>query len=533
MNTIPYLFSFEAKDLQTYILRGGKLKDMAGATSLIDKLSDKAELAKLLTGAFGIASGQFRILQAAAGQARIWFESQEAGQTVNDLWPVWSEAWAPGLTMVQDFRAVGGGVLLVQAMHDASNALRLNRQFPGARMPEAGPFVQRAQRTGEAATARATGLDRDEETHLDQATSRKRAERDLIGRGVLPPIARRFGFTSSSELPKEFSEIAGSERQYLAIIHADGNGLGRMFMEAGQAALDAKLSDQMSEWLFNNLSEKVSDGTRNAVEHAMAALEGERPLLPLVLAGDDVTLVCRADLGLTFVHAFLNAFRDEMGECLQALRADASWKDLPKEVQAAIPEKLTAGAGIVYSAFHYPFSLAYELCEDVCKLAKTTAKKMAGDVAVAPSAVAFVRIVGSSSPTKFEGLLESTHGGPGKRILTANPYFVDGGNGPQLNDLIEVERIAQKLPSSTLREIVNLQRTDYDRVPEAVRRMLEVADGKSKDKLGQQFATAWRRLCQRQAPSEDATWQDLMLAAPESKSSPFLDLVSLLALNNR
>ncbi len=590
-----HLFSFAAKGLQAYIMRGGKLRDMVGATSLIDKLSSKAELEDWLTGPFGLQKEQFDILQAAAGSARIGFRDEGAARTIERLWPLWCHAWAPGLEVVQHLESWGeAGYAQVAKL--AADHLERNRNFPAPQMPESGPFAKRAPRTGEAAVK----TDHDAEDELiDRATRRKRAERDALkSASQLPPLARAFGFGSVDELPDDFTQVSGTEGAFLAIVHADGNRLGQMFLDVGREleAHAQEVTDETAMALFRYLSEEVvTEGTRSAVRRATKALgdsitgtltrnQGPNrqvwPIAPIVLAGDDVTVVCRDDLGLPFTKAFLNAFRDEMEMRLGWLQGKGNyptdpekpdrykpyhgmWSKLPKEVAEVIPTSLSAGAGVVFCTDHYPFSLAYELCESLAKRAKDVAKgpdQNRNDAGAAggpakpgtpPSAICFVRITGGSAPTEFEELAEGILRGSDGTLLTGGPYFVDGNRTPQFTCLEKVFSAARPhlerdpldptrtfqagLPTGSLRGLLNSQRTNAELVPEAVNRMKEVTGSA----VWAAFETEWKKLC----GDHSADWNWLRLGAYFEKftrsdrkaydRSPLFDLLTLLAVRDK
>ncbi|HSI85915.1 MAG TPA: hypothetical protein VK970_19175 [Candidatus Methylacidiphilales bacterium] len=413
-------------------------------------------------------------------------------------------------------------------------------------MPEAGPFVKRAPRTGEPAVyADKRELGPDDE-FIDHASKRKRQERGLL-KGELPPIATAFGFTDSEQLPDDFEEVSGGDGSYLAVIHADGNQLGKMFLEVGQAlALLApeNIPSDVSIELIRFLSrDVVTQGTQAAVGTAMKkALPKEvlnrRPLLfaPIVLAGDDVTVVCRADLGLSFTEEFLKAFRTEMTSRLTDLRAKSWWSKVPDSVQRVIPDQLSAGAGLVYCTDHYPFSLAYGLCESLAKYAKAHAKDSAkSDGKQTPdSAVSFARIVGASAPTEYDELKRSLLKGSDDTLLTGGPYFVEMQSTPHLDSLKKVREAALHLPGGALRGILNLQRTKYSAVNVAVDRMKEIAgDIAERNENWVSFEEAWKNLCNRR--EKDSNWQDLRFCAPDHKQkrSPLLDVLTLLAVRDK
>lgn len=558
-----YLFSFAAKSLQNYIMRGGKLRDMVGATSLIDKLSSKTQLTKWLADSFAIDGGRFEILQAAAGSARIRFFEKEDAESVHGLWPLLCQAWAPGLDVVQDLQTWEAGRSYGEIAKAAGKALEKNRNFPAPRMPEAGPFVRRAPRVGEPAVE----LDHALEKELtDAAAVRKRKEREELGKGqMVSELALSFGFSDANNIPEDFSQISGGGT-YLAVVHADGNRLGQMFLKVGKAleACPPELDEEVIA-LFRFLSETVvAEGTRAAVKTAVDSLpekampaSGKWLFAPIVLAGDDVTVVCRADLALQLTTAFLKAFREEMKSRLSLLREQDFWDELPEAVREGIPTELSAGAGIVFCADHYPFSLAYELCEDLAGHAKKAAKARAGGDKTPPSAISFVRISGASAPAEFADLAEGILKGSDGSLLTGCPYFVEPEERPCLQSLvnlfetarprIQAENSSHKqlggLPTTSLRELLNLQRTDMDQVPLAAKRMKEIAGGLARN--GERktqwvaFESAWVTLCGGTAQDwnqmrfDPAVQRYISSGGEECVCSPLLDLITLLAIRDK
>jgi hypothetical protein len=552
-----HLFCFAAKGLQSYIMRGGKLRDMVGATSLIDKLSSETELAELIRSKFGVAR-EFTVRQAAAGGARITFADKDDAVNVAQLWPLYCQAWAPDLEVVQDLRSFEPGGY-AKAIELAAQALEQARNFPAPRLPEATPFAIRAARTGEPAVV----IDTDAADELiDRATQRKRQERkppSLRNQGEETPIGQHLELqkryaTLATDLaranipqvtiaaPEEFGDIAGSERAYLAIIHADGNGLGKAFLAIGQKLASQTGADdaKVQQFLKALSADVVAAGTEAAAKTALDQVDAriledfktdqkskERsyPLVPLVLAGDDLTVVCRADLAFSFIRTFLTSFEGHMKAKLEKLRND--YKDIVPLLGDALPSRFSAGAGIVFCSSHYPFSLGYELCEDLAKNAKTMAKTAAAKGAVPASAVSFVRITGASAPTSFDdlkkGILKSSDG---KITLTCCPYYV-GGGGRQLDHLVAlvdamrptIDEHGDKrggLSTGSLRNLLGLQRTDITAVPDALSRMIEVAG----ESAAKDLAEAWKKL----------TSEGLGNLALSDRTSPLHDAITLLAL---
>lgn len=166
---------------------------------------------------------------------------------------------------------------------------------------------------------------------------------------------RRLG----KEIPNDFDDLGRSkgEQSYIAVVHADGNGMGLLFREAG-----ARKANRAYITAVRELSEQVNLCGIEALQRAFGALvdpsgrivapfddpkRGYLPFRPIVYGGDDVTFVCDGRLGLALAVAYLRAFEDVTRERLGA--------------------PLTAAAGISIVKTHYPFARAYALAEELVK----------------------------------------------------------------------------------------------------------------------------------------------------------------------
>ena len=146
------------------------------------------------------------------------------------------------------------------------------------------------------------------------------------------------------------------------------------------------------------------------------------PARPIVLGGDDLTIIVRADLAISFAEAFLQKL----------------------EEHRISGHQLTACAGIAFLKANQPFYMASRLAEDLCKYAKSKVKKLAdGSVPKpVPSAIAFHRIT-SSLIDDYGDIVEKTRtidvkGNEAiavpdqKYVLTRQPYLVGEAAKPGL-----------------------------------------------------------------------------------------------------
>jgi len=181
------------------------------------------------------------------------------------------------------------------------------------------------------------------------------------------------------DIPLDVDDLGRSENEnsYIAVVHIDGNQMGKRFDDYGKAQSNSNNSitekNQKFVMAMRKLSWGVSEASRRALEsvgQAVIKLVDEEkfeikdnylPFRPIVYGGDDVTFVCDGRLGLSLAVKFLEAFEEFT-------------QDLPDE-----EGKATACAGIAVVKTHYPFSRAYALSESLCSQAKQWMRKETND----------------------------------------------------------------------------------------------------------------------------------------------------------
>lgn len=201
------------------------------------------------------------------------------------------------------------------------------------------------------------------------------------------------------------------DKGYIAIVHADGNGMGQRFIKceslaetrelsAGVAKYADEVMQKLIQYIANDLfgeggKLKPSEGWKLDLD------EDDKkeilPIRPLILGGDDITFVCEGRLGIHLAEKLL-------------------------EYMAATPiigDHISACAGVAIVGTKYPFYKAYQLAEDLIKRAKKASREHNDswlDYMI--------------STAGFSGFLEEIitdqFAVAGKGILKNGPYQVDG-----------------------------------------------------------------------------------------------------------
>ena len=175
----------------------------------------------------------------------------------------------------------------------------------------------------------------------------------------------------SYKFPLRTDKMGRSEgdSSYSAVIHADGNGMGKRFQNFGKDKCNRdyiidmrKLSHSVNQAGINALKTVVGivvksidvdrDG-KGKVKGKFEIKDNYLPFRPLVYGGDDVTFVCDGRLGLELATIYLEALENQT---------------------IADGKPIKACAGICVVKTHYPFARAYQLSEDLCRQAKKFVK---------------------------------------------------------------------------------------------------------------------------------------------------------------
>ena len=272
---------------------------------------------------------------------------------------------APGLRPAVGYGEVNDSLL--KAYNNAREHLnRCEEALPfGAELGSL-PVVRSCTTTG----LPASRISIEENQRTDWISQTAASKREQIGTEKAPGIAQRYitnVFKSVLNGNKRFAldldaELGGSEGQsYMAVVHADGNGMGNLLKNAVKDAEDD------TEFLHNirAFSASVASLSKNAYENTLlhfrdllplkGLIEKDNifPLRPIVYGGDDLTFVCDGRVGLHLTQHYLQEFTKE--------KINIGNEDI--QIDAC------AGVAIVHTKF--PIAQAYHFAEELCGLAKT------------------------------------------------------------------------------------------------------------------------------------------------------------------
>lgn len=482
-----FYYAFQAKGLQSWVLEGGKFVDIVGASELIDGLAriDGRDLLADVLCAVGVSptpaddpsarAASCMLIRRASAGVGLWFpfepedpsarrRAESLGRKVRAAFGLAAQLRLPDVEWVDAFVEAQAPADAVEEGEERMGEARNRVVAPAPARPA---MALPAPRTGR--TARYRDAPREGEL-IDAAGRAKRDEADRLWSGRSQNSFERRFLSASPALKGyrwavDFEEASPKRRDYLpfpfrqaigkphpvstvGIVHADGNGMGRALI----GLIDAVKRRPGAERLLWGVSRALSRASEAAALAATCkALKPEtdardealktRPgadavptkLLaarPVVLGGDDVTMLIRGDLALKWTSAYLHAFKTTTKDAFTKLADDvATWN----ETFAALTRDLfaqgfSAGAGIVFVKASQPFDQAYALCESLTKAVKTAAKRTVPPGQMAPSLLGFLRVTQSclddySGP---DGVAARELTLPTGLSLTGGPYDVAG-----------------------------------------------------------------------------------------------------------
>lgn len=333
-----YLYGASIQGIQSYIFQTNELKDIIGASELVNRIcEDFVE---------HYSTGGEMIIHA-AGNIKCIFDDEAACRRAVRDFPRRAMEMAPGITISQAVVTLDDDSKYACKADELEKRLHAQRNHPVKSLTTGLMAIERSRTTGLPATTI------DGEEFLDEGTMSKRGIVKIEkGHNTDQSKDLYFKLTGNRIEPKlrpyDTKDLT-DHNDWIAVIHADGNGLG-------EVVATIKDPDAMRKF-----SENLDKATIAAARAAYAAIKeededsnGRLPIRPIVIGGDDLTVICRGGLAVKFVTKYLEEFE--------------------KKTEEQIGRKLTACAGIAFIKSSYPFYYGYDLAEALCGEAKKDAK---------------------------------------------------------------------------------------------------------------------------------------------------------------
>ncbi|WP_060830625.1 Cas10/Cmr2 second palm domain-containing protein [Tannerella forsythia] len=360
-----YLYGAAVQGIQGFIFQTNKLREIVGASELVEEIC--TDMFVDLFPKVGVKYEDENCILHAAGNIKYIFDNEDECNKIVRVFPKMVAEFAPGITasqavvkMEREFSE------FKDAVGELEKRLRVqrNKLMRSATLGLMG--IQRSRQTGLPVIPKPN--DEGKNDLIDAGTWAKlyeidKKENKVRKKTTLSLCKKAFCKTDEEKRQLKHDRVAydiekiTQNNDWIAIIHADGNGLGQIVQAIGTDA------DK-----FKEFSENLDKATQMAAVKAYDSLK-ERikenqfiPIRPIVLGGDDLTVICRADLALDYVTEFIKQFEEKTKFVVE-------YKDKLGF------NHLTACAGIAYIKSSFPFYYGYALAEALCSKAKEDAKK--------------------------------------------------------------------------------------------------------------------------------------------------------------
>ena len=434
--------------IQDFIFKTNELRHIVGASELVEQIC---------TSAFDEFAKNGESVVRAAGNIKFIFESEEDCRKAVHEFPKKVMTMAPGITISQAVVPVDGE--FGKAVDRIEALLKVQRNKPQHSITSGLLGLKRANDTG-LPVIKVTDISK----YKDEPTVQKECFLDTKGLceksfGVCPLPKNAVAF--------DINDIT-DKNDWIAIIHADGNGLGKVVQSIGK-----------NKDVFKLFSRQLDAATKEAAQIAFATIEesfrGTKviPIRPVVLSGDDMTVIIRGDLAIVYTNAFIKAFEEKthefLGDVLRKHHIFSEDKDY-----------LTACAGVAFVKSSYPFYYGYQLAEELCSHAKKDTKSIYGvETNYLPPSCLLFHKVQDSFIISYEDIIKRELTAQDGLSFKAGPYYTSPQDDKNtVNDLTEACRLLnienEDGIKSGIRNWISLRLKDKNKADQRRERMLQI-----------------------------------------------------------
>jgi hypothetical protein len=379
-----YLYGASVQGIQSFIFQTNKLREIVGASELVEQICSKQ---------FDDFAKNGDSIVRAAGKVICIFEKKKDCEDAVRKFPRKVMCLAPGITISQAVVKYDDDNY-EWASNELEQRLRVQRNRPIRSLTLGLIAISRDSSTGFSAVKKEKG------GLIDEA-SVKKTDNGQKTRALMIKLTGDENIKHEN-IAYDFNDLEG-KNSWIAVIHADGNGIGNIVQQVCKNPKDAKAFSK----LLNDITEASAKEAYKAIENDFE--ESVIPIRPIVLGGDDLTVICRADLAIKFTQKFLEAFENESKKRLEIL-----------DKYEITKKGLTACTGIAFVKSSYPFHYAIDLAEDLCKRAKGAARMI--DANLAPSCLMFHKVQ-DTFVDDFKEIVERELTPQAKLSFEYGPYY--------------------------------------------------------------------------------------------------------------
>lgn len=472
-----FLYGAAVQGIQDFIFRTNELRHIVGASELVEQIC---------TTAFDDYAKNGESIVRAAGNIKFIFNEKTDCEKAVREFPKKVMTMAPGITISQaveilddDFETAkndeGKLFKFGEAVDKLEARLKTQRNMVPHSVTAGLMGIKRTNNTGLPVTKVEKGKD-NKDVYLDDATRAKlkktlefeETEKKDAGARVWELCKKSFGIeVRKKNVAYNISEITG-KNDWIAIIHADGNGLGKIIQKVGK-----------DKDVFREFSQNLDKATTAAAQATFKIIKnlhsinenGFIPIRPVVLDGDDMTVILRGDLAIDYASIFMDEFekatRTKIGKILKDNHVFDGDKDC-----------LTACAGIAFIKSSFPFFYGYQLAEELCGQAKKDTKSFVGENGLPKSCLMFHKVQ-DSFITRYEDIVVRELTADDELSFKAGPYYLD--ETPNKHTIKELDELSKLLDNehgdgikSGIRQWISARLKDASYASQRKNRMAQV-----------------------------------------------------------
>jgi len=382
MSQLKFLYGAAVQGIQGFIFQTNALMEISGASELVEQICTSQFANAIGCNEEVLAKDQNAIVTA-AGNIKYVFEDELKLKELIRKFPMKVMEFAPGITISQAVVKIEDGKISKGHIDELERRLRAQRNKTLRPFDIGLMSMNRSRKTGFPAVEEKNI--KGELTIIDAGTI---AKISIQSKRVLTSMLGKIKDASIPWYMEDITKSLNESYSWLAVIHADGNNMGVMLHKLGEYA--QKTKGQHFITLFRDFSKSLDLATKEAAKHAYLETvknialkpKGIIPFRPIIVGGDDLTIVCRGDIALQFTKLFLRFFEEKTKEHLKSLAEKVNF----------LENGLTACAGIAYIKESYPFHYGYTLAETLCGEAKKAAKKGLDIDEITPSCLMFHKV---------------------------------------------------------------------------------------------------------------------------------------------
>jgi hypothetical protein len=375
-----YLYGLTIHSIQGYIFQTNKLKEIAGASELVEQICTELFAEIIKKENFEELKTDPNAIRNAAGNIRYVFTKEDDCRRVVKNFPKQILETAPGISICQAVVKMEG-FPTTNDFELLENKLTSQRNNPIRPVDLGYLAINRSRRTG--LPSKCKVLDGDGKVPVDRATKLKQEQKTLRVNKLF--FQDDFDETRITNVVEKITESKNKNYSWLAVIHADGNNMGQALQDLNKEELAKKDYKEASKTFSSVIDKSTKAAAHYAFVTSMSKKElegsGVIPFRPIIVGGDDLTVVCRADLALKFTQYYLEKFEKQTEENFTSAGFTTNLKN-----------GLSACAGIAFIKVNYPFHYAVELAEKLCAHAKKDAKNKTLNNGLTPSCLMFHKV---------------------------------------------------------------------------------------------------------------------------------------------